>query len=176
MAAYRGPQQRPVATAPGAAKPPRRPRAFKDRTRPRETGAQRRSRDRDEIGPLGAFLRLERGGTDLLIVPTERREENAARGPESARSHTRWGVCRSVGGSPPARRRRVHRRCLASRHDVVPNLMSACLASSRGIASPGHKHGGGRGNGQSRGRRPRTAGGQGDGDGPDRDWRAILRF
>jgi len=29
-------------------------------------------------------------------------------------------------------RRRVHRRCLASRHDVVLNVISACLASSRG--------------------------------------------
>jgi hypothetical protein len=38
--------------------------------------------------------------------------------------------------SPPARRRRVHRRCLASRLDVVLNVMSACLASSRGSAPP----------------------------------------
>jgi len=60
IAAYRGPQQRHGATAPWAAQPPRRPRALKDSTRPRETGAQRRFRDRDEIGPLGAFLRLER--------------------------------------------------------------------------------------------------------------------
>jgi len=73
---------------------------------PRGIGAQRRFRDRDEIGPLGAFLRLERGGTDLVIVPIERREENAARGPESARSHTR-GMGRSPGSSPPARRRRA---------------------------------------------------------------------
>jgi hypothetical protein len=28
-------------------------------------------------------------------------------------------------------RRRVHRRCLASRHDAVLNVMAACLASSR---------------------------------------------
>jgi len=51
---------------------------------PRGIGAQRRFRDRDEIGPLGAFLRLERGGTDLVIVPIER-----------------------PGSSPPARRRRA---------------------------------------------------------------------
>ena len=60
--------------------------------------------------------------------------------------------------SPPARQRRVHRRCLASRLDVVLNVMSACLASSRGSASPEHKHGRAHGYGQSRGRRPRTAG------------------
>jgi len=42
-----------------------------------------------------------------VIVPIERREENAARGPESARSHKRWWGRRSVGGSPPARRRRA---------------------------------------------------------------------
>ncbi len=60
MAAYRGPQQRPGATAPWAAKPPRRPRGAQDRTTPRETAAKRRFRDRDEFGPLGAFLRLER--------------------------------------------------------------------------------------------------------------------
>jgi hypothetical protein len=60
MAAYRGPQQRPGATAPWAAQPPRRPRGLQDRTTPRETAAKRRFRDRDEFGPLGAFLRLER--------------------------------------------------------------------------------------------------------------------
>jgi len=49
--------------------------------------------------------------------------------------------------SPPARQRRVHRRCLASRHDVVLNVMSACLASSRGDASPEHGNGGGHGDG-----------------------------
>ena len=42
-----------------------------------------------------------------MIVPIERRKENAARGPESARSHKRWGVRCSVEGSPPARRRRA---------------------------------------------------------------------
>jgi len=44
---------------------------------------------------------------------------------------------------------RVQRRCLASRHDVVLNVMSACLASSRGSASPEHKHGCGHGNGSA---------------------------
>jgi len=62
MAAYRGPQQRSVATAPWAAQPPRRPRRQKDRTRPRGIGVKRRFRDRDEIGPLGAFLRNPRRG------------------------------------------------------------------------------------------------------------------
>ncbi len=73
------------------------------------SAAQRRFRDRAEIGPLGAFLRLERGGIDLVIVPTERTEENAARGPESARSHIGRGVrlC-----SASARRRAVRRVAL----------------------------------------------------------------
>jgi len=106
VAVYRGPQQRPGAAAPGAAKPPRRPRGWRDRTAPRGIGVKRRFRDRDEIGPLAAFLRLERGGTDLVIVPTERREENAARGPESARSHKGRGV-RPRSNRPPARRRRA---------------------------------------------------------------------
>jgi len=56
---------------------------------------------------MTAFFRLERGGTDLVIVPTERREENVVIGPAPARSHTRWGVRRSAGSSPPARRRRA---------------------------------------------------------------------
>ena len=42
---------------------------------------------------------------------------------------------------PSAPRRRVHRRCLASRHDVVLNVMSACLASSRSSAYPEHRPG-----------------------------------
>jgi hypothetical protein len=35
---------------------------------------------------MTAFLRLERGGTDLVIVPIERREENVVIGPAPARS------------------------------------------------------------------------------------------
>jgi len=42
---------------------------------------------------------------------------------------------------------------------AASNVVSACLASSRGSAFPEHKHGRGQGNGQSRGRRPRAAGG-----------------
>ena len=42
-----------------------------------------------------------------MIVPIERREENVVIGPAPARSQKRWGVRRSAGGSPPARRRRV---------------------------------------------------------------------
>ena len=45
---------------------------------------------------------------------------------------------------------------------AASNIMSACLASSRGHVSPEHKHGRAYGNGQSRGQRPRTAGGHGD--------------
>jgi len=158
--------------------------------RPRETGAKRRFRDRDEFGPLGAFLRLERGGTDLLIVPIERRKENAARGPESARSNTGGGVRPRqklarrrakrafTGGAwhpeltlSSNRRRqrsefRPHPKEEAMSHALATvlhrgrkaasNVMSACLASSRGSAPPEHKHGRAQGNGQSRGRRPRA--------------------
>ena len=42
---------------------------------------------------------------------------------------------------------------------AASNVMSACLASSRGSASPEHKHGLAHGNGQSPGRRPQTADG-----------------
>jgi len=42
-----------------------------------------------------------------VIVPTERMEENVVIGPAPARSQIRWGVRRSAGRSPPARRRRV---------------------------------------------------------------------
>jgi hypothetical protein len=39
---------------------------------------------------------------------------------------------------------------------AASNLMSACLASSRGRASPEHKHGGGHGNGPSPGTETET--------------------
>jgi hypothetical protein len=45
---------------------------------------------------------------------------------------------------------------------AASNVMSACLASSRGGASPGRTHGRGHPNGQNRGRRPWPAGGHGD--------------
>ena len=41
---------------------------------------------------------------------------------------------------------------------AASNVMSACLASSRGSASPGHKHGRVHGNGQSRGLLPADGG------------------
>jgi len=41
--------------------------------------------DRAEIGPLVAFLRLERGGIGLVAIPTQRMEENGAGGPGSVR-------------------------------------------------------------------------------------------
>ena len=57
----------------------------------------------------------------------------------------------SFTGKPQsAWRRRIHRRCLASRHDVVLNIMAACLASSRGSTSPEHKHGRGHIHGRTR--------------------------
>jgi len=107
MAAYRGPQQRPGGTAAGAAKPPRRPRAFQERTRPRGIGAQRRFRDRDEFGPLGAFLRLERRRDRPSGHPD--REEGGKRSQRSGIGAIQY----RVGGaallecSPPARRRRA---------------------------------------------------------------------
>ena len=42
---------------------------------------------------------------------------------------------------------------------AASNLMSVCLASSRGGTSPEHKHGSASENGQSRGPCPRLAGG-----------------
>ena len=42
---------------------------------------------------------------------------------------------------------------------AASNVKSACLASSRGSATPDHKNGRAHGDEQSRGRRPRTAGG-----------------
>ena len=61
---------------------------------------------RAEVRRLGAFLRLERGGTGLVAVPTQRREENVPRGRGSARSfQSGWGVTTSK--SPPARRSRA---------------------------------------------------------------------
>jgi len=149
MASYRGPQPRSVAAAAGAAKPPRRPRGQQDRTAPRGIGAQRRFRDRDEIGPLGAFLRLEREGIGRPAIPTEQKEENAARGPESARSHTRGG-CVTWQGAARRRAAGAQRwRMAGPRNTCVPR---ARLPRTRG-----------------RGRRPRMAGGHGNGDG-DGDW------
>jgi hypothetical protein len=178
--------------------PPRRPQAPKDSTRLRETAAQRRFRDRDEFGPLGAFPRLERGGigrvshqlswrgqrgavpsgvfdprgaesyftvrraprgekTPLGAVhrwpqqkagekcglrpsghPDEWRKENAARGPESARSNIGRGVrpCshaarRRAAGVQRARSATPTRACSRRRRRPRP---------------------------RGRGRRPRTAG------------------
>ncbi len=110
MAAYRGPQQRPVAAASWAAQPPRRPRGPKDRTTPRETGAQRRFRDRAEFGPLGAFLRLERGRDRPSGHPD--RAEGGKRGQRSGIGAIpkREGGAAMLECSPPARRRRARAR------------------------------------------------------------------
>jgi len=59
---------------------------------------------------LGLWVRFSdwsERGIGRPAIPTERMEENVPRGPESARSHTMWGVRRSPRGSPPARRRRA---------------------------------------------------------------------
>jgi len=107
VAAYRGPQQRPGVTAPGAAQPPRRPRGEQDRTAPRGFAAKRRFRDRDEFGPLGAFLRLERGRDRPSGHPD--RVEGGKRGQRSeigAIPYREGGVA-SPECSPPARRRRA---------------------------------------------------------------------
>jgi len=45
---------------------------------------------------------------------------------------------------------------LHSGRKAASNIMSACLASSRGHVSPEHKHGHAYGNGQSRGQRRRA--------------------
>jgi len=117
-------------------------------------GAQRRFRDRDEFGPLGAFLRLERGGTDLVIVPTERREENAVRGPRSARSNTGRGV-RPRPNRPPARREAREGVDQTPRRELA---LGTALVYDRG-----------------RGPGPRTAGGHGDGFRISRRSRSCFR-
>ena len=90
IASYRGPQQKPGKdsgrTRPDGPTRARSRRAGRPRTgrrrrhadfgppptgaRHHEIGAQAEISCRAEIGPLGAFLRLERGGIDLVIVPT----------------------------------------------------------------------------------------------------------
>ena len=79
------------------------------RTGPRPAESQR-SGDSAIATRLGLWVRFSDwsdGGVGRPAIPTEWKEENTARGPESARSHKRWGLRRSVEGSPPARRRRA---------------------------------------------------------------------
>jgi len=53
-----------------------------------EIGAQAEISCRAEVGPLSAILRLERGGTDLVIVPTMPTSKARLPGPGSARGKT----------------------------------------------------------------------------------------
>jgi hypothetical protein len=147
IAAYRGPQQRSAAAATGAAKPPRRPRGIQERTMPRGIGAQRRFRDRAEIGPLGAFLRLERRRDRPSGHPD--RAEGGKRGQRSGiGAITRKGGRRSAGSSPPARPRRAR---------AVTGGTEERLRSEGGPVSD-----------RGRGRRPWPAGGHGQGHGRGR--------
>jgi hypothetical protein len=142
IAAYRGPQQRPVATAPGAAKPPRRPLALKDLTRPRETAAKRRFRDRDEFGPLGAFLRLERGRDRPSGHPD--RVEGGKRGQRSGIG----AITQKVGVRP--RLNAARRRAAGAQRWRMVGPTSACARRARHPPTRG------------RGSDPRTTGGHGD--------------
>ena len=77
---------------------------------------------------LGLWVRFSdwsEGGIGRPAIPTERREENVARGPESARSNIGWGVGRSVGRSPPARRRRA----AGEVDDIDESLLSEMAAA-----------------------------------------------
>ena len=167
--------------------------------RPRETAAKRRFRDRDEFGPLGAFLRLERRrearvshqpsrqrsrpegrgvvldstsstprrenaagcGASLAAAesgekcglgrghPDEWREENAARGPESARSKREGGAAslnaarRRAKGAQRARSMAPTRAC--SRRNVGRGRVAA--VEDRGRRASGHGDGDGHRNG-----------------------------
>jgi hypothetical protein len=139
IAAYRGPQQRPVAAAAGAAKPPRRPRG--NRTGPRPAKLQR-SGGFAIATRLNLWVRFSDwsdGGIGRPAISTERREENAARGPESARSHIGKGVrpCSKV----------ARRRAKGAQRARSTAPTRACSRRGRGPRPRG------------RGRRPRTAGG-----------------
>ena len=91
----------------GAAQPPRRPRTFQAISAARRCRDPRRFRDRDEFGPLGAFLRLERGRDRPSGHPD--RAEGGKRGQRSGIG----AITYRVGGaallecSPQARRRRA---------------------------------------------------------------------
>ena len=99
----RSPETTAGGRSPTAPKAARRPRTSTDSSAQRGIGASAEIPRRAEIGPLGAFLRPQRGGTDLVIVPTMRREENAARGPESARGKGGWWAGFRVRADSPPR-------------------------------------------------------------------------
>jgi len=91
---------------------------------------------------MTAFLRLERGGTDLVIVPIEQRKENVVIGPAPARSHERRGVGRSAGSSPPARQRRAAGEADGTDESLLSEETSAEAAWPRSkTADGGRGHG-----------------------------------
>ncbi len=92
IATHRGPQQKPDSAASHERR--RRDADLWDAARaaaPRGAVAKRRRRDRAAGGPMASFLRPEQGGTDLVVVPTMRREENGVRGPAPAQFHSNGG-------------------------------------------------------------------------------------
>ena len=65
-----------------------------------------------------------------MIVPIEQREENAARGPESARSNTGWRL-QPYSNRPPARRRRAAGEVDGSDESLLSEETSAEAAWQR---------------------------------------------
>ncbi len=88
-----------------------------------------------------------------MIVPTERREENASRGPESARSQIGRGGAALLGCSPPARRRRAAAEAngfdesLLSEGASVEDAWPGAQPADGGRAHIDHGLGNGNGNG-----------------------------
>jgi hypothetical protein len=80
---------------------------------------------------------VRNAGSGRPAIPTERREENAARGPESARSQLRRGVGRSPRGSPPARRRRAALEADGSNESLLSKETSAENAWPRAKTADG---------------------------------------
>jgi hypothetical protein len=107
LAAYRGPQQRPRAAVPGAAKPPRRPRALSGQNQaPRNRSEAEVSRSRRVwasgcVSPTGARRDRSRDHPD--------RAEGGKRGQRSGAGAIQYreGGAVQLGCSPPARRRRA---------------------------------------------------------------------
>jgi len=76
-----------------------------------------------------------------VIVPIERTEENAARGPESARSHIGRGGVASPECSPPARRRRVAGEAYGTDENLLSEGASAEAAWPRSQTADGGRQG-----------------------------------
>jgi len=110
---------------------------LQDGMRPRETAAKRRFRDRDEIGPLGAFLRLEQRRDRPSGHPD--RAEGGKRGQRSGIG----AIPYRVGGavllecSPPARQWRAAGEVEGSDESLLSEETSAEAAWPRAKTADG---------------------------------------